>query len=623
MDQFTTIKSLWKKIPKIFREKPLSFQRKSIQSKLLSTYIIINIVPLIMVGMISYTVAADAISEEVKKNNNQLVEEVSRNINMYLLDLNQLSNTYVSKVLYKSVNSMEALNKQIDLNDIEVLENLMQMNEYLYTTFNSSDTFLSIRLFTDEGEFLSSAFNMQSYQLYSYNSPEEIKWQQRMYNNRTESLIFDVHPLERNGEFSFVASRAAINPYTNKRYGYICYDKEFSSFSNIFKQFERREGSEVQVIKEDGTFLYNSNQALIGQKVDPKLYQLIQGANSGTLVQKINHKKMIITYNKLTYGNLMVVGSVPVSVLVQHIHPLQNIILIISVISLILVVILSLILSFYIARPIKKLSSLMTQVESGNFNVIIDNINEKDEIGHLSMSFNSMVGTIRQLIKTRYEMELRNKDAELKALLMQINPHFLYNTLEVVSGIADCEGVQKISEITQSLSKMLRYNIDLKNEKVRIADELQNCKNFFLILKSRFEDNLIIETDIDTRISNYVIVKLVLQPIIENSIKHGIEKRIGKGHIKLTAKKLKNSVLIQVMDDGVGFSPEKLQEFEQFTEKVSASFYDSTTTKNLGLKNVYARLKIFFGDKLEFQIDSISGQGTTISISIPAIEYND
>lgn len=139
-----------------------------------------------------------------------------------------------------------------------------------------------------------------------------------------------------------------------------------------------------------------------------------------------------------------------------------------------------------------------------------------------------MVSTIRQLIKSRYEMELRNKDAELKALLMQINPHFLYNTLEVVSGIADCEGVKSISEITQSLSKMLRYNIDLKNEQVRLADEINNCRNFFLILKSRFENNLTIEEELDPAAGDCLILKLVLQPLIENCIKHGIERRSGR-----------------------------------------------------------------------------------------------
>jgi two-component system, sensor histidine kinase YesM len=600
-----------------------TLKQKSIQSKLLGTYIIINLVPLIIVGVISYTVSSNAIRGEIEKNNTQLIEEVNHNISLYLQDLLQLSNIYVSTVHYKSINSMEALNKGINLNDLDVLENLMRMNEYLNTTYNSSDTFLSIRLFSDKGVFLSSAFNMQAYQLYNYNSPEEIQWQKKMYANKTNALIFDVHPLDKNGAYSFVASRAATNPYTNKRYGYICYDKQFSSFVNIFKQFENREGSEIQVIKNDGTIVYHTHQTLIGSKADLEILELIKNSSSRSIVKKVNYRKMLITYDRLPYGGLTVVGSVPVNVFMKHILPIQNVIFIICIISLLLVIILSLILSFHIAKPIKKLSNLMTQVELGNFDVAIEEIDQGDEIGHLSKSFNSMVSTIRQLIKSGYEMKLRNKDAELKALLMQINPHFLYNTLEVISGMADCEGVESISDITQSLSKMLRYNIDLQTDKVRLVDEIENCKNFFLILKSRFEDNLTIETEFDAAAGQYLIVKLVLQPLIENSIKHGIEKKLGKGYIKLTTKKLDDEVLIQITDNGVGFNPERLAEFKQFMQQVSSSFYDSSTTKSLGLKNVYARLKIFFGDKLRFEIQSHPEEGTIISIFIPALTYND
>lgn len=596
---------------------------KSIQTKLLSTYIIINIVPLIIVGIISYVVSSNAISEEVKKNNKQLVEEIDRNLNAYFQDLTTVSNTYVSKVLYKSINSMESLNRSLDLNDFDVLENLMQMNEYINTTYSSSNDFLSIRLFSGKGEFLSSAFDMKTYKLYGYNSKEEIAWRDRMFNNKTDFLIFDVHPLDTDGELGFVASRAAINPFTHTRYGYISYDKQFSSFANIFKQFESREGSEVQVMRPDGTLLYNSNHALIGKKAGIDILALIQEASEDNLIKEVNNKRMIITYRKNSYGDLTVVGSVPVEVLIKHINPLRNVTVIICLISLVLVVVLSMVLSVFIAKPIKKLSNLMTQVEEGNLNVKVYDVKGDDEIGHLGRSFNSMINTIKQLVKSRYEVELHKKDAELKALLMQINPHFLYNTLEVISGIADCEGVDQISDITQSLSKMLRYNIDLKSEKVKIKDELENCYSFFLILKSRFEDNLEIEKEIDSEAERYSIMKLVLQPLIENSIKHGIEKKIGKGLIRLVVRKVDETVLIRLEDNGVGFTQEKLDEFKEYMHQVTTSFYDSTATKSLGLKNVYARLKIFFGDKLNFEIESVVGLGTTISIVMPAIENND
>jgi sensor histidine kinase YesM len=594
---------------------------KSIQTKLLSTYILVTLVPFVTVGVLAYVGSVNAIAEEVKKNNVQLVEEMSRNIDAYFANLTVVSNMYVSKVLNQSINSMESLNRRnLDLTDFDVLANLMQMVEYINNTYDSSDDYLSIRLFSDNGEFLCVAFDLDHYQLYGYNTPEESAWRQRMYGNRSDGLIFDVHPIEENGEFIFAASRSAIDPYTGARYGYISYDLKFSSFANIFQRFEQREGSEVQVIDADGKIVYHTNRALIGKQADAGMLEMVRDTGDSVALQEADRK--VIALKKTEQGGLTVVGSVALNVLMSRINLLRNLIFIIGIISLIIVVLLAMGLSFVIAKPIKKLTSLMTEVKTGNLNVTANELTDNgDEIGQLSRSFNSMIHTIQQLIKSNYEAEIRKKDAELKALLMQINPHFLYNTLEVIGGIADSEGVEQISEMTQALSKIMRYNIDLKNEKVRLKDELDNCKNYFYILKCRFEDNLTVIQDIDPEVEPCMIVKQVLQPLIENSIKHGLERKIGKGVIKLSAKYRDGYVTIALEDNGVGFSESKLREFEQYASRLSTSFYHSSASMNLGLKNVYGRLKIVFGDKLRFRIDSEEGEGTRITIGIPAIPY--
>lgn len=595
---------------------------KGIQTKLLRSYIFIVLIPLATVGVLSYILSSKAVYEEVSKNNEQLVQEMGRNIDTYLKRLDESSKIYVSRALSNSINSMESLNRRrLDLNDSDVLANLMYMNEYINTTYGSSEDFMSIRFFSDQGEFLSTSFDVNTYKLYAYNSSEEEQWRKTMMKNLSDRLIFDVHPIEKEGEYTFTASRAAINPYTQMRYGYISYDMSFDSFAGIFRQFENRSGSTVQVVKSDGTLLYHTDRNRIGKAGDPDIVTLLQDPTKDHPIKVVDGEEVVITHEWTSSGELAVIGFTELELMMGKVNFLRNVIWVIFFVSLGLAVLISMGVSMYIAMPIKKLNSLMSRVEEGNFNVVASyRIESQDEIGRLSRSFNSMVSTIRQLIRSRYEVELRKKDAELKALLMQINPHFLYNTLEVIGGMADSEGVDKISDMTQSLSKIFRYNIDLKADKVLLKDELTNCNHFFYILKCRFEDNLVVEQDIDPEAGHYFIVKQVLQPLVENAIKHGVEKKIGKGTIRLSVQKQDEYIHIIIEDNGVGFSDKKLVEFEQYVKQLTTTFYDSSSSIGLGLKNVYGRLRIVYGDKLDFRIDSTLGEGTRICITIPAVK---
>jgi two-component system sensor histidine kinase YesM len=591
------------------------FFQRSMQYQLLTTYIVINLVPILLVGIISYKVSSNSIREEVQKNNTQSIQEISRSINTFLKNLSDQANTFEAKMLNNSI----AVGDKFQLDNIMQLQDIMEINDYLNSTFEASEDFLSIRVYSNSGNLISTAFNRETYKIYSYNSEEETVWQERMRSNFSQRIIFDVHPLDLNGEYSFVLSYPIINPFTNERKYYISYDVDFTRFATLFKHFEGRSGSEISIIQEDGSYLYNTNYSMIGHKADSSLMTLLKNSDQSSQTANIHGKPMIITYNALTYDNLIVLGSVPLDSLTRHLHPLQNLTVLISLVSLLLVTMLSIFFSIYITKPIKRLSILMGRVQRGNLTARIDMPKANIEIGSLSRYFNSMVETMNELIKNQYETELHRKDAEYRALLMQINPHFLYNTLEAISGIADYEGVDRISDITQSLSKMLRYNIDLKSERVRVADEVENCRNYFLIIKSRFEENLVVEMDVDPDAEGCWMIKTILQPLLENSIKHGIEKKIGQGYIGLTVKKIGEEVVLQVKDNGVGFPPEKINEFERYKRSSAVSFYDSSGDKNLGLRNVYSRLSIIFGNRMDLLIESVVGESTVITIKIPAV----
>ncbi|HZH61874.1 MAG TPA: histidine kinase [Metabacillus sp.] len=592
------------------------FTNKSIQFQLLITHILVILIPIIIIAAISYVTTSRIITKEVTEGNEQLVEGIERNIRMYLKQLENDSKIFSARVINNNIQ----LNEDSMLTNVDTLENIKKVNDYLYSTFDSSNEYNSIRIFSNNGDFINSSYNKKDFHLFSYDSPEDEQWRKRMFENKKDELIVDIHPIEKGGEYSFTASKPVINPFNGDRIGYISFDKTLASFGDIFKQFENRKGSSVQIINPDHTILYHTKQTLNGTSANKDLIERAANSNDRSFSTVVEGEKLLIVSRKIEGHDLLIIGSLEEKFLSDQLQSLRNIILVISIISLLLVLILSIILSIKLSNPIKQLSRYMSLVEDGNLEITMNVPKANIETDVLTRSFTTMVKKIKELIKTQYESEIHRKNAELKALLMQINPHFLYNTLEVIEGIADHREVYEISDISQALSKMLRYSIDLKREKVTVQQEVVNCLDFFLILKSRFEDQLIIEHDVDPQFVKYMMVKMILQPLIENSIKHGVEKKIGIGFIKLTVSGAEDKVVIKIEDNGVGFAEEKYQEFHTFMKQTGMAASSLSSRKSLGLKNVYSRLKMVFGEELDFIIQSTAGEGTIITIKFPAVE---
>lgn len=583
------------------------FHNKSIKIQLFLIYIVLNITIILLFGFIAYKVSSLAIVEEVEKNNNQILEIISKNINTYYKDtekeLDSIGSLFIrNEITYLSDGHNSSLiNKEI--------QNTIEMD---------NDFFFSIRLFDDKGNVITELNNPKRAGAFSYGSKQDDRWKEEMAENNADNLIFSVHQPDYNGMYSFVLSKPIFQPNTDNRIGYFSYFKSLSSFSSIFREYEYRRGSILQVIKEDGTLLYHSNHSLIGESAGDYLLDKLKNSSVGSIKKKINNEDMLISFNKLTTKGLTVVGMIRISELESGINTLRIAIILLICLSFLLVFILSYFLSGYFSKPIKRLSSLMSKVEKEDFNVQIENKNINIEIDQLNSSFNSMVKKINYLIEEQYKTELLKRDVELKALLMQINPHFIYNTLEVMSGIAAENGVDQIEDITESLSEMLRYNIDINRDLVKIQDEVNYCRSYLSIMKSRFEEKINFNIDNDNEVDHYIIPKMTIQPLIENSIKYGVEINSKNAFIGVSIKKIENKIQLVVEDNGTGFESSKLIEFENYKNKSSINFEEVTSIDNLGLKNVYTRLRMFYGEELEFTIESSLGIGTKTSITYPA-----
>ena len=273
-----------------------------------------------------------------------------------------------------------------------------------------------------------------------------------------------------------------------------------------------------------------------------------------------------------------------------------------------------------IGKPLSDMKDLSTQIAGGNLDART-NVPDVDELIPLANNMNLMAEQINVLIQKNIEEQQNIQKAEMKALQAQITPHFLYNTFDTIIWLAEEEKTDEVVKITKAFSEFLRISLSRGHEWITIAQELDHIKNYLTIQKIRYADILNYEIEADEEILNYKIIKLVLQPLVENAIYHGIKNKRGRGHLKVTANftdDKKSSIMFTVTDDGAGFTPERLA---QVNDELENATLDAEKLSSVyGLYNVNKKLKLYYGKETEgLVIQSEHNKGSNISFVIPCI----
>ena len=309
----------------------------------------------------------------------------------------------------------------------------------------------------------------------------------------------------------------------------------------------------------------------------------------------------------------IVVGVSYLSELMKGANKARNLYLIIALLLFAAALLLAYLLSDAITRPITALEKSMKEVEKGNFEHAALEVCAENEVGRLSQSFNIMTEEIQNLMEqSRHEQRIKRK-YELKALQAQINPHFLYNTLDSIIWMAEWGKTQEVVQMTSSLARLLRRSISNEREVVTVAEEVEYTQDYLTIQKMRYKDKLEYEILVEQEIAQEGIVKLILQPLVENAIYHGIKYKEGKGMIRIRGFRQEDRIVLQVEDDGSGMDEETLTHiFEKHTK--------DTKSNGVGLKNVNERLQLYYGTEYGLKYESKIGEGTTATVILPARE---
>jgi len=340
---------------------------------------------------------------------------------------------------------------------------------------------------------------------------------------------------------------------------------------------------------------------------------------SRTFPSYLDDKKVLVSYGVSELADWYMVSVVPYDYLTEDIGQIRTVSVRLGLILLLISVFVSFYISSTISRPAEVLVRAMRRVESGDLSVNVS-LRTGNEIGMLGGHFNHMVRRMNELIKRVYESELVKKEAEVKALQSQINPHFLYNTLSIIDSMASIKKEKEISELAQRLSDIFRYSIS-GNDVSTIREEINQVERYLYIQKIRYKDKISETIEVDPETEKGLITKLLLQPIVENAIVHGICKSRTPGHLTIKVYLSSEETLkIEVVDDGAGMSRERLKEVQaRLREADRHSLSVEPRDGNIGIANVHRRIRHTFGEEYGLEIDSEPGRGTRVVMKIPML----
>ncbi len=280
----------------------------------------------------------------------------------------------------------------------------------------------------------------------------------------------------------------------------------------------------------------------------------------------------------------------------------------------VLIVFLSYHIPLSITRPIRKLSEVTDQVTKGDLTVRAD-VGTGGEVSLLSDSLNTMIDKINELLEQVTKEQIRLRKAEFQLLQSQINPHFLYNTLDAIVWLAEAGEQKKVVSMVGSLSDFFRASLNQGKDIVSIREELQHVRSYLEIQQVRYQDILEYEIHVPEELDKYLIPKITIQPLVENALYHGIKNKRGQGKIVIDGRKEENCFIIQIEDNGIGMSEERLLQVEDGIQN------RVPTEKDIyGLYNVNERIGLNFGEKFGISIESTYGEGTVVSIILPCVE---
>lgn len=587
----------------------------SLRAKLLSIFILLTAIPLLVVGLISYQKSYNAVSNHSQASTQLIADQLARDINILFEDTERI---------------------------LEIEKN-PQMLQFLYSqseTYQEAKSILQSFKFYRETYTYDKVMNISIVNLYGKGISE-----------RRGVFQLDRNPL-RDSYFQYVMQYPDMvlripqssAPELGQLDGLSYPNQNVLSIISTIKQRITHEviGFIVIDLNENmiddflaHTIIGRTGFFYINDQYGSTIFHPVSDQSStSTLLEDLSHKTMtadrdsfilstgsrpqFVVYSTSPITGWKIIGVVPLQEIMEEANGIRQLIIITVALSAVFAVTLYFFLTKRLTHPIQVLMNKMRKAASGFLEAKVSP-SGTDEIADLGNSFNIMLENIKQLIeRNRREQELKQL-AELRTLQAQINPHFLYNTLDSIIWMAEAEKKESVIKIVKALARFFRLSLNKGKDWIMIKTELEHAQNYLVIQQMRYHDILEYKITVDPELMVYQIPKMTIQPLIENAIYHGIKNKRGKGLIQIGGHIAEQDIILYVQDNGIGMPPERL---EQLRIELDTPI-DSLTSKEddheggFGLLNVHHRIKLYFGESYGIKLDSTYKDGSTISIRIP------
>lgn len=586
----------------------LRYKNCSMRVKLFASFFLLIFIPIIVLTVFAAYRSTAILQEQSMEIARLYLQQTENEMESELYKI-----ATVSSSVAQTAKVHEVLEKQNT--GISFSEEYDDMNE-LYKTIESTralQNLYQIRLFISD----SFTHSRSNYITYPLSSVSDTDWYHQLVEQyQTQTLLppstFQP-PLSEPQEVLSVVTLIRSRKDITRILGVVSVDVLKSDLIDILQRNNYAEQSAAYLVDENLNIVCGANSTFPVSEADlaAQLQQMRDtfGASSG-----------VSTAGNAVYGlsapifdgwRIFTVASM--GNLLSPVLDLRDQMILLTVIISIIAFCLSYLYARYSTRRIKTLAEQVRRVENGDLSVscIVDS---EDEIGELQNSFNFMVRRISLLVDERYNLGKNLKDMELRALQAQINPHFLYNTLDMIAWKAMASGNQETVDIVVKLARFYRLSLSNGSDFLPLSDEVEHVRLFVELTNLCRSRNVQLITEVAPNIADYPIMKLILQPIVENSLFHGLyELSDREGVIRLTAEQIGSYVQIQIADNGVGIEKSKLAELLAKKEKPVVN----TKRGGYGIGNILERLRIYYDDRFTFQIESAILTGTTVTIRIP------
>ncbi|MEN8077983.1 sensor histidine kinase [Clostridioides difficile] len=571
----------------------------SIKKIISSAFTIIAAIGILTVGGTLYLRYIESTEKIIDKNNILFIDQVNQNLDNYLRNMMKISNAVYYQVIKKANFSTDDISEELNL--------LYEANK---------DSLVSICIFSEYGQVLAA---QPLTQVKEYVDPRQSDWFVKA-KGKSENLHFSTPHVQNlfidpDYKYRWVVSLSRAVDITNNgkiSSGVLLVDMNFTAIEQLFKNVSMDNSSYIYLIDGEGEIIYHPRQQLIYANLIDENNIIAADYEDGNHKEKFQGSSRLVTVKTVGYTGWKIVCVTPMNSIISNYSDMGIFSIFIILLFITIIAFTNVFVSSRITNPITELEKSVKRFESGesDIDILVDG---SYEVRHLAKAIKSMVNQMHVLMDNIVKEQEAKRKSELNALQAQINPHFLYNTLDSIIWMIENENYDGAIKMVTALAKLFRISLSKGKNIIPLRDEIEHVRNYLTIQSIRYKNKFEYFIECDENTLNLCSIKLIIQPLVENAIKHGMEFMDGEGEVVIKAYIKESDLFIDVIDNGFGMTQENAEAILNGTAQVKGK------GSGIGLKNVNERIKIYFGDNYGLSIFSELDEGTTVRIHMPYI----